>query len=378
MWTCENDICDIVSTGSSKGRTENTCLLLALPIQGHRIADWLIAFRQDCPVDACGHWIFTVQKTMNYLNYKPEEVNNNDSTTLTTIAAYSNPIRTTDFTGNYFYEPTTTTTPPTTTMLQPTQQQHYYGHCMNNNSDFINYNQNTSEMKEYLFFNGNEKQQDVGQHLDNNGGCSTFLPLINNIYQTSPTVLDETSGLLSNHKNLTYENSPTSKMTVVKSRTPKRRQNKRKDPNEPQKPVSAYALFFRDTQATIKGQNPNATFGEVSKIVAAMWDNLAADSKNAYKQKTEMAKKDYLKQCAAYRANLLSTGGNVQVQVFQPDIADDYSPQMNNSQLVQSDQDRVDNQNTYANFGSQTLASLISQSTYAPSSHYINSNDIGQ
>ncbi len=54
---------------------------------------------------------------------------------------------------------------------------------------------------------------------------------------------------------------------------------KKKDPNEPQKPVSAYALFFRDTQAAIKGQNPNATFGEVSKIVASMWDSLGEDQK---------------------------------------------------------------------------------------------------
>ena len=40
------------------------------------------------------------------------------------------------------------------------------------------------------------------------------------------------------------------------------------------RPVSAYALFFRDTQAAIKGQNPSASFGEVSKIVASMWDGL--------------------------------------------------------------------------------------------------------
>ncbi len=45
------------------------------------------------------------------------------------------------------------------------------------------------------------------------------------------------------------------------------------------RPVSAYALFFRDTQAAIKGSNPNASFGEVSKIVASMWDNLDAEQK---------------------------------------------------------------------------------------------------
>lgn len=43
--------------------------------------------------------------------------------------------------------------------------------------------------------------------------------------------------------------------------------------------MSAYALFFRDTQAAIKGSNPNASFGEVSKIVASMWDSLEADQK---------------------------------------------------------------------------------------------------
>ncbi|XP_007561751.1 TOX high mobility group box family member 4b isoform X1 [Poecilia formosa] len=78
---------------------------------------------------------------------------------------------------------------------------------------------------------------------------------------------------------------------------------KKKDPNEPQKPVSAYALFFRDTQAAIKGQNPNATFGEVSKIVASMWDSLGEEQKQVYKRKNEAAKKEYLKALSEYRAN---------------------------------------------------------------------------
>ncbi|XP_051553110.1 thymocyte selection-associated high mobility group box protein TOX-like isoform X1 [Myxocyprinus asiaticus] len=93
-----------------------------------------------------------------------------------------------------------------------------------------------------------------------------------------------------------------------KPKTPKKK--KKKDPNEPQKPVSAYALFFRDTQAAIKGQNPNATFGEVSKIVASMWDSLGEEQKQMYKKKTETAKKEYLKQLAAYRASLVSQSYN--------------------------------------------------------------------
>ena len=81
--------------------------------------------------------------------------------------------------------------------------------------------------------------------------------------------------------------------------------------------MSAYALFFRDTQASIKAANPNAAFGDVSKIVASMWDALDPDSKANYKKRTENAKKDYLKKLAAYRASLVSKG-NVDPSVYGP------------------------------------------------------------
>lgn len=129
---------------------------------------------------------------------------------------------------------------------------------------------------------------------------------------------------------------------------------KKKDPNEPQKPVSAYALFFRDTQAAIKGQNPSASFGEVSKIVASMWDSLAEEQKQVfvpicygsmlmvhpfsvshqhysiclvqvYKRKTEAAKKEYLKALAAYKANQLSQVRSSHLKENQS-VGDKFSP----------------------------------------------------
>ncbi|XP_054889474.1 TOX high mobility group box family member 4-A isoform X2 [Poeciliopsis prolifica] len=93
---------------------------------------------------------------------------------------------------------------------------------------------------------------------------------------------------------------------------------RKKDPNEPQKPVSAYALFFRDTQSAIKGQNPNASFGEVSKIVASMWDSLADDQKQVYKKKTDAAKKEYLKALAAYKASQLSQPAAMETETCPP------------------------------------------------------------
>ena len=94
---------------------------------------------------------------------------------------------------------------------------------------------------------------------------------------------------------------------VAKKAKPSRRKKKR-DPHEPQKPVSAYALFFRDRQASIKGRNPNLSFGEVSKLVAGFWDGLDAESKTHYKKRQELAKKEYLRQLAQYRASSLSKG----------------------------------------------------------------------
>ena len=104
-----------------------------------------------------------------------------------------------------------------------------------------------------------------------------------------------------------HHHAPSASVLPKKPKVSKRK--KKRDPNEPQKPVSAYALFFRDSQANIKLANPNAAFGDVSKIVASMWDGLDPDNKAAYKKRTENAKKEYLKKLAAYRASLVSKGG---------------------------------------------------------------------
>nr|XP_045012834.1 TOX high mobility group box family member 2 isoform X5 [Jaculus jaculus] len=131
---------------------------------------------------------------------------------------------------------------------------------------------------------------------------------------SSSTQEEESEG----HSKISGEKRPSAD-PGKKAKNPKKK--KKKDPNEPQKPVSAYALFFRDTQAAIKGQNPSATFGDVSKIVASMWDSLGEEQKQAYKRKTEAAKKEYLKALAAYRASLVSKS--------PPEQGDAKSPQVN-------------------------------------------------
>ena len=64
----------------------------------------------------------------------------------------------------------------------------------------------------------------------------------------------------------------------------------------PSRPVSAYALFFRDTQAAIKTRKPSASFGEVSKIVASMWDGLDEDNKGVSYSRTTDARTRIIRQ----------------------------------------------------------------------------------
>ncbi|VDL63215.1 unnamed protein product [Nippostrongylus brasiliensis] len=46
------------------------------------------------------------------------------------------------------------------------------------------------------------------------------------------------------------------------------------------RPVSAYAMFFRERQIFAKKSFPNATFGDISRIVAAEWDALGKNERD--------------------------------------------------------------------------------------------------
>ncbi|CAF0846255.1 unnamed protein product [Didymodactylos carnosus] len=150
----------------------------------------------------------------------------------------------------------------------PFQQHHRY-HCETNM--IANHDNN----------NSNEQQ-----HIINKSPVSTNL----SPQQSSTSDLDDTT---SSKINMNFNK------IIKKKKTPKK---KRKDPNEPQKPVSPYALFFRDTQNGIKKKLASPSFGEISKVVAHMWENIEPEVKEQYKRKAAAAKKEYLKKLAAYRA----------------------------------------------------------------------------
>jgi hypothetical protein len=48
----------------------------------------------------------------------------------------------------------------------------------------------------------------------------------------------------------------------------KRKRQKNKDPNAPKRPISAYVAFCNENRPAIKANNPDASFGDLTKLVS--------------------------------------------------------------------------------------------------------------
>ena len=88
----------------------------------------------------------------------------------------------------------------------------------------------------------------------------------------------------------------------------KRPGRKKKDPNAPASVSTAYQFFFKETQASVKTHNPNAKFGEVSKIVASMWEALGEEDRAVYKKRNAEDKIRHEQEMNEYRAKQIAEG----------------------------------------------------------------------
>ena len=85
----------------------------------------------------------------------------------------------------------------------------------------------------------------------------------------------------------------------------------------PQLPLSAYAFFFKETQASIKSKQPNATFESCSQIVESMWQSLADDQKEKYRKMNEADKERFKREKELYDRGVAG-GGVATVRVAAP------------------------------------------------------------
>ncbi|XP_016890379.1 high mobility group protein B2a isoform X1 [Cynoglossus semilaevis] len=77
---------------------------------------------------------------------------------------------------------------------------------------------------------------------------------------------------------------------------------KKKDPNAPKRPPSAFFVFCSDHRPRIKEEHPGISIGEIAKKLGELWSTQSSKDKAPYEAKAAKLKEKYEKEVAAYRA----------------------------------------------------------------------------
>ncbi|PVU95523.1 hypothetical protein BB561_001772 [Smittium simulii] len=83
-----------------------------------------------------------------------------------------------------------------------------------------------------------------------------------------------------------------------------RAHKKKKDENAPKRGLSAYMFFSQEYREKVKKENPDATFGQLGKILGEMWKTMTDEQKKPYALKAEKDKQRYETEKANYQATL--------------------------------------------------------------------------
>jgi len=78
------------------------------------------------------------------------------------------------------------------------------------------------------------------------------------------------------------------------------KKKKKKDPNAPKNARTAYAYFTAAQRHAIKEANPDASFGDIARLVSDEWKKLGDDGKGEWEAKAKKDKSRYQKEMADY------------------------------------------------------------------------------
>lgn len=90
-------------------------------------------------------------------------------------------------------------------------------------------------------------------------------------------------------------------MTSVAFEMPVTKGKKVKDPLAPKKGLSGFMMYSNEHRNRIKGENPDATFGDVGRLVGEAWKGLDDSAKLVYTSRSESEKARYLRELAVYQ-----------------------------------------------------------------------------
>ncbi|ORZ05029.1 non-histone chromosomal protein 6 [Absidia repens] len=67
----------------------------------------------------------------------------------------------------------------------------------------------------------------------------------------------------------------------------------KKDANTPKRGLSAYMFFSQANRTQVKTDNPDATFGQIGKLLGKKWSEMSDADKKPYVEKAEKDKARY-------------------------------------------------------------------------------------
>jgi len=78
-------------------------------------------------------------------------------------------------------------------------------------------------------------------------------------------------------------------------------EKKRKDPDAPKKPLSAWLYYTGAKREQVLKENPEIKFGEVTKKISEMWKCVGSGEKKKYEDMAAQDKKRYAKELSDYQ-----------------------------------------------------------------------------
>jgi high mobility group protein B2 len=81
-----------------------------------------------------------------------------------------------------------------------------------------------------------------------------------------------------------------------------KRKKAKKDPNAPKRNMSAYFLYSMFARPTVKEENPEATFGDIARLISAHFKALTDKEKKKWEKKAAEDKERYQREMATYNA----------------------------------------------------------------------------
>jgi len=95
---------------------------------------------------------------------------------------------------------------------------------------------------------------------------------------------------------------------VSRGGKPTKRTKKKKDPNAPKRPQSAFFLFCADHRGPLRQTNPSLSVGDIAKQLGKKWAECSTETRKKYSDQSDIEKAKYVKEIEKYRASQQAMG----------------------------------------------------------------------